>query len=248
MAIDPTDDCTFWYTNQYQTTTGSNHWSTQVASFSFPACTGASPPPWQVVNKASNYGPITNLAIPSTLAGNMIVVALIFNGKTSVASISDNAGNTYVSAGARSTVSNFAVEIWYAVNSASGATLVTPTFAGSPTHLELTEWEVSGVSTGVPDATSIASGAVVSSNTAGPAVNTMRAGDFVVSVLFAGAVNFTSISSGNEFTDDFNSNGNGWAQITSTSATAGTPQASWYTANTPAGKYCASTVAFFAVN
>jgi hypothetical protein len=251
MAIDPTDDCTFWYTNQYQTTTGSNHWSTQIASFSFPACTGASsvpPPPWQVVNKASNFGPITNLAIPSTLGGNMIVVALIFNGTTSVASLSDNAGNTYVSAGARSAVSNFAVEIWYAATSASGATLVTPTFAGSPTHLEMAEWEVSGVSTGVPDATGVASGAVVSSNTAGPAVNTTQVSDFIVSVLFAGAVNFTSISTGNEFTDDFTSNGNGWAHITSTAATAGTHQASWYTPSMLVGKYCSSTVAFLAAN
>jgi hypothetical protein len=40
MAIDPTDDCTFWYTNQYQPASGGNRWSTRIASFSFPACTG----------------------------------------------------------------------------------------------------------------------------------------------------------------------------------------------------------------
>jgi hypothetical protein len=40
MAIDPTDDCTFWYTNQYQPTNGKNEWSTRIASFSFPACSG----------------------------------------------------------------------------------------------------------------------------------------------------------------------------------------------------------------
>ncbi len=91
--------------------------------------------------------------------------------------------------------------------------------------------------------TGMASGAVVSSN-----VNTTQVGDFVASVLFAGAVHFTGISSGNEFTDDFNSNGSGWAHITGTSATAGTHQAIWYTANAFAGKCCASTVAFFAAN
>jgi hypothetical protein len=37
MAIDPTDDCTFWYTTQYMATMGSD-WSTRIASFSFPSC------------------------------------------------------------------------------------------------------------------------------------------------------------------------------------------------------------------
>jgi hypothetical protein len=40
MAIDPTDDCTFWYTNGYQPTTGVNRWATRIASFSFPNCSG----------------------------------------------------------------------------------------------------------------------------------------------------------------------------------------------------------------
>jgi hypothetical protein len=40
MAIDPTDDCTFWYTNQYLAAGSSNKWSTQIASFSLPACAG----------------------------------------------------------------------------------------------------------------------------------------------------------------------------------------------------------------
>jgi hypothetical protein len=39
MAIDPTDDCTFWYTTEYVPTTGGN-WATRIASFSFPTCSG----------------------------------------------------------------------------------------------------------------------------------------------------------------------------------------------------------------
>jgi len=38
MTIDPVDDCTFWYTNQYLQTTGSFNWSTRIASFKFPGC------------------------------------------------------------------------------------------------------------------------------------------------------------------------------------------------------------------
>ena len=38
MSIDPVDDCTFWYTNQYYSASGSN-WLTRVGSFKFPTCT-----------------------------------------------------------------------------------------------------------------------------------------------------------------------------------------------------------------
>ena len=38
MTIDPVDGCTFWYTNEYYSTTGTN-WQTRVASFKFPNCT-----------------------------------------------------------------------------------------------------------------------------------------------------------------------------------------------------------------
>jgi hypothetical protein len=38
MAIDPTDDCTFWYTNEYYAATGSFDWSTRIGSFKFDAC------------------------------------------------------------------------------------------------------------------------------------------------------------------------------------------------------------------
>jgi hypothetical protein len=38
MSIDPVDDCTFWYTNQYYTEQGSKIWNTRIASFKFPSC------------------------------------------------------------------------------------------------------------------------------------------------------------------------------------------------------------------
>ena len=39
MSVDPTDDCTFWYTQEYMPTTGSAPWQTRIASFKFPSCT-----------------------------------------------------------------------------------------------------------------------------------------------------------------------------------------------------------------
>ena len=245
LAIDPSDDCTFWYTTEYQPSGGNNHWSTRIASFNFPTCSGVTTPPaWSIVNKASIFGnPITSLTVPATGSGNLLAVAVMFNGNTSISSISDNAGNTYVSAGARATKSGNSSEIWYAASSKSGATVITPHFAGSPTHVEITSWEVSGLATSGPDAANATTGNITANNTAGASVTTSQAGDFVVSVMFAGSANLTSMTSGNEFTDDFKTNGNGWARITSNSASAGAHQASWYTAN-PTGVYCSSSVAF----
>jgi hypothetical protein len=37
MTIDPVDDCTFWYTNEYYLDTGTN-WQTRIGAFRFPSC------------------------------------------------------------------------------------------------------------------------------------------------------------------------------------------------------------------
>jgi hypothetical protein len=41
LTIDPTDDCTFWFTQEYQKQTGGFDWSTAIGTFSFPGCAGA---------------------------------------------------------------------------------------------------------------------------------------------------------------------------------------------------------------
>jgi hypothetical protein len=38
LSVDPVDDCTFWYTNEYLQSNGSRNWSTRIASFKFPSC------------------------------------------------------------------------------------------------------------------------------------------------------------------------------------------------------------------
>ena len=38
MSVDPVDDCTFWFVNQYLQTSGDFNWSTRIASFIFPRC------------------------------------------------------------------------------------------------------------------------------------------------------------------------------------------------------------------
>ena len=38
MQIDPSDDCTFWYINEYLNSSGAYNWSTRVGSFKFAGC------------------------------------------------------------------------------------------------------------------------------------------------------------------------------------------------------------------
>jgi hypothetical protein len=38
MTVDPTDDCTFWYTNEYLSTGGTFNWHTRIGSFKISGC------------------------------------------------------------------------------------------------------------------------------------------------------------------------------------------------------------------
>ncbi|HEY0369559.1 MAG TPA: hypothetical protein VGC85_08190, partial [Chthoniobacterales bacterium] len=48
MTLDPIDQCTFYYTNEYLKANGSFNWSTRIASFKFPSCVNA--PAWGTVS------------------------------------------------------------------------------------------------------------------------------------------------------------------------------------------------------
>jgi hypothetical protein len=38
ISVDPGDDCTFFYTNEYLKSSGTFNWSTRIGSFKFPGC------------------------------------------------------------------------------------------------------------------------------------------------------------------------------------------------------------------
>jgi hypothetical protein len=44
LTVDPVDDCTFWYTQEYIPANGSSNWRTRIGAFKFPGC-GGSPTP-----------------------------------------------------------------------------------------------------------------------------------------------------------------------------------------------------------
>jgi hypothetical protein len=84
MTLDPVDQCTFWYTNEYLKTNGAFNWSTRIATYKFPSCTAAAS--WGTVS-----GTITACATGVPLSG---VVVSLSNG---FAGVSDASGNYSIS-------------------------------------------------------------------------------------------------------------------------------------------------------
>jgi hypothetical protein len=60
MTVDPADDCTFWYTNEYYAVSGLD-WQTRVGAFKFPSCGG--PPP----NVCSRAGSVLTVNVTAAV-------------------------------------------------------------------------------------------------------------------------------------------------------------------------------------
>jgi len=72
MSIDPSDDCTFWYANEYQPATGSFNWRTELASFKFSSC-GTPPPPPPLSCTASTSCYIAGQGPGQVVAGQVVL-------------------------------------------------------------------------------------------------------------------------------------------------------------------------------
>jgi len=67
MAVDPSDDCTFWYTNEYIPSNGTFNWRTRIGSFRFPECGVTLPVITLKVNGQHPTPPIVTVAGPTLL-------------------------------------------------------------------------------------------------------------------------------------------------------------------------------------
>ncbi len=73
MSVDPNDDCTFWYTQEYYTATGTN-WQTRIGSFKFPSC---GQPKGTITGKVVDS--LTNAAVPNapvTVSGGLLEASI----------------------------------------------------------------------------------------------------------------------------------------------------------------------------
>src|SRR5437867_5045229 len=74
MTLDPVDQCTFYYTNEYLKTNGAFNWSTRVASYKFSSCTSAASL-WGTIT-----GTITSCATGATISGVTVTLSNGFAG------------------------------------------------------------------------------------------------------------------------------------------------------------------------
>ena len=80
MAIDPVDDCTFWYTSEFLKANGSFNWSTRVGSFKFSSC-------------STDPDPDPNFTLAATPASRTIIAGANTTFDVSVAALNGYTGD-----------------------------------------------------------------------------------------------------------------------------------------------------------
>jgi Fibronectin type III domain len=84
MTVDPVDDCTFWYTNEYLKTNGTWNWSTWITSFTFPGCGGQVTPDFGIsatpTSRSVSPGTGTTYTVTVTPTGGAGPVSLSASG------------------------------------------------------------------------------------------------------------------------------------------------------------------------
>ena len=146
MTVDPVDDCTFWYTNEYLKSSGTFNWSTQIASFKFPSCSpaaadftiAATPTTLSVVQGTSGTSSIgtTQVGSPGTVSlaaavspANAGLTAAL--SPTAVAA--GGSATLTVSASASATPGSYTVTVTGTEGSMTHATAVTVTVSAPAT-------------------------------------------------------------------------------------------------------------------
>ena len=95
LTVDPVDDCTFWYTNEYYTTTPTFNWRTRIGAFKFGRASGGvtAPPGPQNYGVVCSSSPavfrnFTFTVDPALPCGNNVVTSLaVVDGATNYGTI-----------------------------------------------------------------------------------------------------------------------------------------------------------------
>jgi hypothetical protein len=106
MSVDPADDCTFWYTDEYLSANGSFNWHTRIGSFKFPNCS-TGPSDFSIGASPSSLGIDQGFSATSTIgtavtSGSPQTVNLSASGQPAGTTVSFDPSS--VTAGASSTM------------------------------------------------------------------------------------------------------------------------------------------------
>ena len=107
MSTDPTDGCTFWYTNEYIPSNGNFNWHTRLASFQLPNCSGTVTNDFSIsVSPSSGTvtqgGSTTATVSTAVTSGSAQTVTLSASGQPAGTTVSFNPSS--VTAGGSSTM------------------------------------------------------------------------------------------------------------------------------------------------
>jgi hypothetical protein len=129
MSVDPADDCTFWYTNEYyssQTNGNSGNWQTRIGSFKFPAC------------------------VPTVPGAPITVIAVAGNAQATVSFTAPGSGGSAITGYVVTSIPAGGID----VNAGSIATTHTVTGLTNGTSYTFTVRATNGIGTGPPSAPS----------------------------------------------------------------------------------------------
>jgi len=99
MAVDPSDDCTFWYTTEYIPANGTFNWKTRIGSFKFPNCGAVA------ANDFSISASPASLTLAQNASGSSTISTAVVSGTAETVNLSV----TGTPAGATATLSPTAV-------------------------------------------------------------------------------------------------------------------------------------------
>ena len=107
LSLDPTDDCTFWYTNEYVASVGSGsgapNWKTRIGAFKYPGCATNTLPTIAVgdVSVVEGNSGTKTVTVPITLSAPSAAPVSV---KFVTANKSATAGSDYVARNATKTI------------------------------------------------------------------------------------------------------------------------------------------------
>ena len=130
VTIDPTDDCTFWFTEEYQKQDGGFDWSTAIGTFSFPGCAGGAPDFTLTSNPSS-------VSVSQGSTGTSTITVVPQNGFTGSVTLSATGLPTGVTAAfnPNPTTSSSTLTFTVGATAATGTSTITITgVSGTLTH------------------------------------------------------------------------------------------------------------------
>jgi len=224
MRIDPSDDCTFWYTQEYQATTDTANWNTRILSFRFPSCGNPLTPTTTTLAAAPNPSTVGQAVVFTATVSPAAATGTVqfLDGAIPLGSVALSGGTASLStsalaAGAHTVTAVYSGDNSYATSSSSALTqTVNPNTIGTTTSLAsssnpstfgqavvftaaVTPSSGTGVPTGnvafMDGTTLLGSSAVDGSGTATLSTVSLAVGTHVVTAQYGGDGTFTASSS-----------------------------------------------------